>query len=190
MSNEIETEALIGRVVDCEATAADCTRFELMADADAAMWDALARRQLEQAMLAAHVAERLAPADTVEAPHRRRGVRFRDVLGLSGWAAVMALLAWWAVAGGIGQRASTRVETVASPPAGDLAPAEHLRRYLEADHVLGELDLVLLDVEPLADGRTRLRFIRRIEEHAEIDFPVEAIVEDGKLLRDPSAAHK
>ncbi len=175
MSNEMETEALIGRVVDCEATADDCARFERMADADGTMWDALARRQLEQAMLASRVAARIAPADDVEAPARRRGVRFGDVLGLSGWAAVIALLAWWAVAAGTGPRApAPRVEPV-SEAIEPLTPAAHLRKYLEADFVLGELDPVMLEAEPLPGGRTRIRFIRRIEEHAEIDVPVELI---------------
>ncbi len=183
MSNEVEAETLIGRIVDCEATAEDCVRYEGLAAADATMWDSLARRQFEQAMLAARVTASIAPADRVEAPARRRGLRVTDVLGLSGWAAVIALLAWWAVAGGIGSRSSaSRVEPVgAAPVEARLAPAEHLRRYLQAEHVLGELDPVFLEVEPLPDGRARVRFIRRIEEHAEMPVPAEAVIDPSEL---------
>jgi hypothetical protein len=114
----------------------------------------------------------------------------------SGWAAVLMLGLWWAVTTGpgeVGRGGRALPEPVVAPDRGwVLTPDEHLDKYLEADFVLGELDPILLDQEPLGDGRHRLRIIRRFEEYIDISTPPEAIIDDdtGKLSLDPAELRK
>ncbi len=184
-----DTEVLIGRLVDGEATPQDHQDFDRLAAGETGLWRTLALRQLEMTMLSERVLARTGAADRIEvAPGPRR--RLNLPLMLSGWAAVLVLGAWWAVSVGRGDGASSpaRLEPVGSAAVegGRLTPDEHLQQYLQAAFVLGELDPVLLDRETLEDGRHRLRILRRIEEYIDISSPPEALVDDrGRLAIDP-----
>jgi hypothetical protein len=190
---EAEADTLIGRIIDREATPRDCEQFEHLASVDPVLWRALALRHLDMAMLSDRVSEQTDAADRVYVrsgwPPRRTLNLF---LAVSGWAAVLVLAVWWAlvVAGpGDVDPADSRVQSIAEPPAAlrKLTPDEHRRLYLQADYVLGELDPILLDTEELADGRHRLRFIRRIEEYVDIDAPPSEVTdESGRLKVDPA----
>jgi hypothetical protein len=190
---EIEADTLIGRIVDREATSGDCEAFERMASVDPILWRALALRHLDMAMLSDRLEEHTDAAERVDLrsrwPHRPA---VNLLVTLSGWAAVFVVGVWWSVvvAGrGDAEPASSLVQSVAEPPGavGALTPAEHYDKYLEAGFVLGELDPILLETEPLPDGRYRLRFIRRIEEYVDIDAPATEIIDDtGGLTVDPA----
>ncbi len=190
-----ETETLIGRLIDGEATPQDQEAFEQMADRETMLWRTMALRQLDMTMLSERVRDRTDVAERIEVtPNPRR--RLNVPLMLSGWAAVLMLGLWWAVAAGPGEGGGRALlEPVVAPDLArerELTPDEHLDRYLQADFVLGELDPHLLDQEPLGGGRHRLRIMRRIEEFIEISTPPEAIIDDdtGKLKRSPAELRK
>ena len=172
---QVETDTLIGRIIDREATSGDCEAFERMASADPILWRALALRHLDTAMLSDRVGEYTDAAERVDLRSgwpRRPTVNL--LVTLSGWAAVFVVGVWWAVVvAGRGDADPVRspVRSVAEPPVADLTAADHYRKYLEASFVLGELDPILLETEELPDGRYRLRFVRRIEEYVDIDAP-------------------
>jgi hypothetical protein len=189
--SEVEADTLIGRIIDREATPRDCEVFEHMASVDPILWRALALRHLDMAMLSDRVGQQTDAAERVEL--RPRGPRWPALnllVTLSGWAAVIAVGLWWAVvvAGRPdAEPAPAPVQAVAEPPVvvggvGGQTAAEHYRKYLEAEFVLGELDPILLETEALPGGRYRLRFIRRIEEYVTIDAPPSSVIDPGGTL--------
>jgi hypothetical protein len=189
---EVEADTLIGRIIDREATSGDCESFERLASADPILWRALALRHLDMAMLSDRVVEHTDAAERVELRSRwPRRPAVNLLVTLSGWAAVFVVGVWWAVVvagGGDAETTSSPVQSVAEPPGAveQLTARDHYERYLEAKFVLGELDPILLDTEPLPDGRYRLRFIRRIEEYVVIDAPTTEIIDaTGGLTIDP-----
>lgn len=189
-SADLEIEALVGRIVDGEATPADCAAFERLAASEQDWWRTLARRQLDMSILAHGVAERTGAADRVDVPARRRLPGVNVLLAVSGWAAVLVVGVTWALLGSVEGRSGTDdIERVGHGGVAtrELSPDEHFRKFIEADWVLGELDPILLETEPLGDGRLRLRIIRRIEEYVDTSMPPEALVDDkGALKVDPA----
>lgn len=173
---EQDTDTLMGRIVDREASSADFARFEEIAAADGDLWRSLALRQIDMAALGDCVTERLEAADRVEVTTRRRLRTGPSLLiALTGWAAVLVVAAWWAVAAS-GRPAPGPVELERAAgadgaPVRKLTAQEHYAKYLESASVVGELDPILLSTEPLDDGRYRIRFVRRIEEVSIIDAP-------------------
>ena len=185
-----ESETLIGRIMDHEATAREFERFERLAGPAAPLWRTLALRQLDMGLLGDRVRQETEAALRVEvAPVAGR----RNLaVTLSGWAAVLLLASWWAIIAGTGDRAAGRRPSRIDPVAGSsirapLEPDEHLRRYLAADFVRGELDPIVLETELLANGRHRVYFLRRIEVYADIDAPPDAVLDDPAQLRIPPA---
>ena len=96
---------------------------------------------------------------------------------------------WWAVSTGAAPEwvpsgiGSAGAEAV---PA-DHSPREHLQKYLEAEFVVGELDLVVHEHKELENGRHRIWFLRRIEEWVDIDGPPQSVIDHrGKLRGDPA----
>ena len=185
-----ESETLIGRIIDHEATADDRRRFELLAGGDPDLWRRLALDQVDMGLLAGRVREATAPADRVDVTFA--GGRRNLALVFSGWAAVVVLAAWWAVVAGMGdqsQRQTTsRLDTTAAPaPQQVLDPQDHLRLYLASEFVVGELDPVVTETEPLElePGRHRVWYMRRIEEFVDIDTPVNAVLEGTKFKTSP-----
>ncbi len=177
---ELEAERLIDRIVDSEASSEDRARVELLADRESLLWRTLALRQQEMAVLAESVAQRIEGAEQIDLSpgHGRRRINLS--VTLSGWAAVVILGLWWALlggGGGEGDRGLDGLLPAADSGAGALAltAEEYYRKYLEEGRreglVIGELDPILLQTEPMSDGRHRIRFVRRIEEYAVVESP-------------------
>ena len=180
----LELEVLISRLIDGEATDADRSRFQDLADADPALWRRLALRQSDMETLSVAVDGELQTA--VQTPLPVRAAR-GSALAFSGWAAVLLLGAAWFL--------TTLLPSQGTSPnlAGEginsrLTSVEHYEQYVQAPYVLGELAPVIVDVEELSDGRIAIQFIRRIEEVAFFDSVAE-IPEDaedvGELPRSP-----
>ena len=186
-SPPLEAETLIGRLVDREATGEDRLRFERLAEGERDLWKNLALRQLDMAMLSDGVCAVTAAADRVDfgtaAPPR-----WHAGLALSGWAAAILLGLWWAAGGGPRAAPGPGAQPAAQPaPAVTMSPREHLRQYLASGFVVGEDDPILLEQQDLGDGRHQIWFVRRIEETAIIDQPLDGLIGDsGKFLKDPA----
>jgi len=183
-----ESEILIGRIVDHEATPRELDRFEHIADDRLPLWRTLARQQISMGLLADRVLDETAAAETVEAaPGPERG---RSTLALSGWAAVLVLGVWWAVVAPTSDtpRHSPQLDRVVGTAAqSPMGPEEHLQQYLAAPFVIGVHDLIVLETEPLEDGRHRVYFMRRIEEYVDIDTPPDAVIDQaGQFKIDPA----
>ena len=183
-----EPQTLIGRIMDHEATSEELDRFEQLAGDEAPLWRTLALRQLDMGLLGDRVREETDAAMRVEvAPVAGR----RNLaVTLSGWAAVLLVATWWAIIAGTGdgvaRRRPPRLDPVAAIQA-PLTPDEHLRQYLAADFVIGELDPIVTETEPLANGQHRVYFMRRIEVYADRDAPPDAVFDDPARLRIPPA---
>ena len=185
-----EPQMLIGRIMDHEATSEELDRFEQLAGDEAPLWRTLALRQLDMGLLGDRVREETDAAMRVEvAPVAGR----RNLaVTLSGWAAVLFLATCWAIIAGTGDGVAGRRPPRLDPVAGStiqapLTPDEHLRQYLAADFVTGELDPIVTETEPLANGRHRVYFMRRIEVYTDIDAPPDAVFDDPARLRIPPA---
>ncbi len=181
-----DPQTLIGRIMDHEATSEELDRFEQLAGDAAPLWRALALRQLDMGLLGDRVRQVTEAAVRVEvAPVvGRRNL----AVTLSGWAAVLLLASWWAIIAGMGDGVARRRPLQPDPVAGSatqapLTPDEHLRHYLAADFVIGELDPVVTETEPLANGRHRVYFMRRIAVYVDIDTPPDAVFDDPGRLR-------
>ncbi len=177
---ELEAERLLERIVDSEASLEDCARFELLADRESLLWRTLALRQQEMAVLAESVAKRIEGAEQIDLSPGYERRRINLGVTLSGWAAVVVLGLWWALLGGGGSgggRGPDELLPAVDSGAGALAltAEEHYRKYLEVGRreglIIGELDPILLQTEPMPDGRHRIRFVRRIEAYAVVQSP-------------------
>ena len=182
-----ESETLIGRLMDHEATPQDLQRFEQLAGDESPLWRKLALDQLDMGLLAGRVRQETAVAERVDAVGPSGGRHLAIIF--SGWAAVLVLGAWWAIAG-LGDRTAglpmPRLDPTATPERQtDLSPDEHLTAYLAAEFVGGELDPVLLETELIEPGRHRIWFVRRIEEFVDIDTPLEAVIDGSKFKVKP-----
>ncbi len=177
---DLRMERLIGRIIDGEATCKEREHFEQEAAADELLWKTMALRQLDMTVLSDEVAAKTRAAQRVDVlPAPRRRSRLDVPIALSGWAAVLVLAATWAVVATVIPQ--TTPESAAglvpadapavSPVSAPLTGREHYESYLRSEHVLGELDPILLETEKLDDGRLRLRIVRRIEEYEIIDEP-------------------
>lgn len=202
----MQTEILIGRIVDGEARPEDHQRFESLANADPLLWRRLALRQQDMAMLEAGVEHELRSAMNIElpddAPRLRLSPRVHWLAAASGWAALIVVALAWAMtslrANDEQHRRATHdrpaaVRQVSTSDEGEnrsepMTPDEHLREYLHAPFVLGEMAPTLLQVQELPDGRHELRILRRIEEIVYIDaaddVPVDAA---GNLTKPPAS---
>ncbi len=185
-----ESETLIGRITDHEATADDRRRFEVLAGGDPDLWRRLALDQVDMGLLAGRVREATAPADRVDVT--LAGGRRNLALVFSGWAAVVVLAGSWALVAGMGDQ-ELRYPATGLKPAGQapqqvFGPEEHLREYLASEFVVGEFDLIVLETEPLElePGRHRVWYMRRIEEFIDINTPLNAIIDGGKLTINPA----
>ena len=183
-----ESETLIGRIVDLEATDDDRRRFEQLAGGDPDLWRRLALSQIDMGLLADRVREATATADRVDITPA--GGRRNLAVAFSGWAAVLVLAALWAVVAGMGDQTrgqpTPRLDlAVASEPRQVLEPADHLREYLASKFVIGELDPIVMETELLESGRHRVWYMRRIEEFVDINTPLEAVIDKDKFKMSP-----
>ncbi len=189
----VEDDVLIGRIVDGEATPRDRSRFEHLAASNESLWRTLALRQIDMATLTERLAQHTDSAEYVDVlPGGRDRGRLNWTLIASGWAAVIVVAVVWATNagnGGHGDLAPGRPLPAggAQSTVAPLTPDEHLKKYLAASFVLGELDPILLETQQLGDGRHRIRFVRRIEEYADVDLLPRDLADDtGRLTIDPA----
>jgi hypothetical protein len=195
---ELEAEVLMTRIVDGEATDHDRERFTRLAEANPEMWRRLALRQQDMTLLKARVEHELSVIDQSEVPQSavannarmHLGPSLRWLIALSSLAAVVVISAIW-FASSIHTQDSQNVQGGNLIPAGnsaaELTPDEHLRLYLQAGFVIGELPPTLLQVDEMSDGRKAARILRRIEEviilPSDQDVPVD---DQGALTKPPS----
>jgi len=190
-----ESEILISRMVDGEATAEDRARFDLLAGGDPSLWQQLARHQHEMALLSAKVESDTIFVDTIDVPATLRhparagtGGWFR-LVAYSGWAAMLLIgTAWWIVAvNQADERSRGGVTPVITEAAPTLSFDEHRIEYMKAPYVVGEMAPTMLHREVMSDGRTAIRFLRRVEEVLFLpegqEPPTDA---DGAFTTDPS----
>jgi hypothetical protein len=192
---ESAIEILIGRIVDGEATTVDRTRFENLAMIDPLLWKRLAIRQQEMAAIVAGVHNHTNFAEQFDVPGSAPGVRLLSpriprvwILAISGWAALIALVVYWGMhASTAGSRPTGRGIPAANVPAASMSFDDHLREYMHAPFVHGELPPSLLAAEKQPDGRTMIRILRRIEEIAYLEADEPLPVDTNKNLTKPPA---
>ncbi len=204
-----EADVLIERMIDGEAGLAERAQFRRLAAADRRLWRQLAERQQELIDLTGAFEAELAAIDRIELPDLERedrrvgrgtgrwtngwiqGWKARWIMGAAaGWAAALIMAAIWifpsAPSPEVPQEGQA-VRTRTSSPPPEPSPDEHLAAYLAAPNVLGELEPVVLEVEELSDGRTVVRYLRRIEEFAFVPSGDPLPVTDrGRLTVDPA----
>jgi hypothetical protein len=204
----LDLDVLIGRIVDGEASDAERRRFEGIASGDGSLWRRLALRQQDMSMLVAHVEPALDAAESIELPAvgfersapvigsisnahsdaTRTGPRWSWWAACAGWAAVVAIAATWGISQQLGGIQVDRQARQADARPVSIAPEEHLREYLGAPFVLGEMTPTLLNVETLSDGRYAVSYLRRIVEVSYFDAPEEIpLDEEGNLIDAPHA---
>jgi hypothetical protein len=172
--DDLNAEVLIGRIVDGEASPHDTEQFEKLAAIDHSLWRRLALRQQDMAALVVGVEHSTEFAErhdlAIVAPHNpsilNRSIRPSWLLAFTGWAALLAVGVVWAAQAVNDARSKARLANtlpVLGQPC-DMTPDDHLREYLNAPFVQGEMPTTLLSVEVLPDGRKALHVLRRIEE--------------------------
>ncbi|MHC5022976.1 MAG: hypothetical protein ACYTGG_03555 [Planctomycetota bacterium] len=168
-----DTDVIIGRLVDAEATPDDRRRFDDLAATEPGLWRLLALRQLDHDLLAEGLDEVTAEARQVDLPAPRLGRRsLAWTIASSGWAAAFVLLVSWAVvtwSGQAGRAAGERLAGDAGAAAPALTPDEHLAAYMQAPFVIGEEAPMLLDTFEHPDGHIELRVMRRIIERIDLE---------------------
>lgn len=202
----LETDVLIGRIIDGEARAEDRRRFDALAGTDTRLWRQLALRQQDMAELRSTVEQEFVNADRIDLPadagvsvragQPRRGA-FSMLVAYSGWAAVLVLTAIWSFNATSSSRSGdmNRGGNGGAQPATNnsglhfdaLTPDDHLREYLRAPFVKGEMAPTLLHIEPLPDGRQELHILRRIEETVTIGPNDKPPVDEHNNLTKPPA---
>jgi anti-sigma factor RsiW len=187
--NQDQTDRIITRIIDGEATAGERSTFAADADGNPSMWKSLALAQEQAAVLARTLDDATSTACAVALPAPRRVQFGAWPMAVSGWAAAVLIAAIWILLPGV-QRGTHdgQLAVLHDEPAATLAADPLLRAYLNAQYVLGEQEPLMLEIEELRDGRIALRMLRRIEEVAFLqpgdELPVD---EDGRLLLDPHA---
>jgi hypothetical protein len=195
----LSLDMLIGRIIDGEASLAQRERFEGMAADDPALWRVLALKQQDMSMLTSHLEPRLNAAEQVELPEvpldliepvsasGSRLLRMPWWISVSGWAAMIALTMAWGYSANRGNAAGSSSTGIPAgqPTAVKLTPEEHLREYLQAPYVLNEMPPMLLDNQPLPDGRIAVSFLRRIVEVRYVDSPEDIPVIEGNEMSGP-----
>ncbi|MCP3903477.1 MAG: hypothetical protein GY715_07550 [Planctomycetes bacterium] len=189
---DLEVEVLIGRLIDDEHTTEDQQRFEILADAEPALWRRLAQHHLDRRALAEEVALATFSAEHTRLPRRWFALpRLTWSMALSGWAAVLIMALSWGLVTMASQRPPIAMKdpaiVIQTPGLSPLSPEELLAQYLDAPWVLGEMQPVVLDVQEMTDGRIGINFMRRIEEVIFIAADEEGVLdENGELIADPA----
>jgi len=188
-----ESEILISRMVDAEATAEDRAQFDLLAGGDPSLWRRLAMRQHEMAVLSAKVESDTRFVDRINLPSKLpqsigagAGSRFR-LIAYSGWAAMLLLAtSWWVVSVNQADE-QNQARQVITESAPTLSFDEHRVEYMKAPYVVGEMAPTMLHREVMSDGRTAIRFLRRVEEVLFLPAGQEPPTDqDGAFTSDPS----
>jgi hypothetical protein len=181
-----DSEILIARVVDGEASGEQWRLFCRMAEIDPHLWRDLAEAQHQQSELSAQVNLAVACTDHVEAPvAQEMAYRFNQRLraavvvgGWSGWIAAAAalLIAWGMGVPGL-SAPSTRPEGAMKAGLGG-GISDALKTYLdrgrESGQVVGELpERILIEARPLnpseGGGKYEVFYLRQIMERVVVD---------------------
>ncbi|MFG0331200.1 MAG: hypothetical protein ACF8PN_15035 [Phycisphaerales bacterium] len=176
-------EHLIDALVDGEGSDAEFARFDRLAADSAIAWRDLATELHLARRLESDAGAALDRAEAVELDASRSSreaggplpVSFR-VTKFAGWAVAAALAVALVV--------SQKPQPVAPAPAttqASLAPSEALEQYLEAPHVLGQLEPRLVRSSTTSDG-AEVVYIRSIIERARVDEVYEPSWYDGSNL--------
>lgn len=198
-ADELDLERLLSRIIDGECTPDDSRALAELAQSDPTIWKRLAMRQHDMAVLTAKVNQTLQRADMIDLPApqiraaednstRATAHRANWWLAISGWAAMIVVVAGWSIWMANNNRPTVSKRVM---PAGGsttiLSPDEHLQEYLNAPFVVSVLPPTLLEVQEEPDGRKLLHILRRIEEIVIMDADVEVPVDEkGVLTKPPS----
>ena len=194
MSDMIDPDILVTRVVDGRDTASDWRALESLASADPQVWRTLAQAQRDHRAMSREVRAQTAIAAHVSAPVHvlgRAGApavgereamsrRTRDVSTWAGWAAAAAIALAFVGRVGVGPAAlpadssSEVTQAGIGLPVGDAAGA--LQMYLnegrQNGRVIGEQPMRMLGFEQLPDGAGyRVVYERPIIESAVVSLP-------------------
>ena len=215
-----DDERLITRLIDGEADDASMAAFARRAQAKPALVLRLLEVQRSSVQLAAaferrtqrlgatalssgaHVARSQAGMPGMHsapaAREPRRPMPWPHWSAWSGWAAA-AVLCLFLLPGALssgpaadpGEQRPQLTEAPQKAPFKTDRPDDLLRDYLRADHVLGNLEPILIETATLPDGRLAMVYLRRIEEVAIFDLAsLDAdrqprVDEHGALSQDP-----
>lgn len=155
-------DVLIGRVVDGEASTSDWDALDVLARADASVWERLGRAQRTHARLEREVEDAIAIAELIDAPSRRvagGGSLVLRVRQYGGWAAAAAVaLSWAAFQGpGVHGRSGGNQAGLGQIPIATLTPDQALEQYVSTGvaqgRVLGEMQPMLVDARDLGEGK-------------------------------------
>jgi len=160
-----QEDVLITRVLDGEASSADWSGLESLAQADPAVWKRLAETLRAQAALTRGAGEILETAGGVEAPAPGPGARpgLRPWWTWSGWAAALILGFFWA----LGPHHSPaplpeKAFLQASQPASHAVPGKAT--------LVGEFPRVMVDSQRTPRGdRYEVTYLRRLLEKVVVD---------------------
>lgn len=168
-------DALIGRIVDGEASGEHWRRFRALAEQDPSIWNELAAQQRQHEQLAEAVDGALFGADGVETPERyvdeRPVMRRIELVGRwGGWAAAAIVVLAWATGSELAEQRSQR-------PGGQQAglipqfgsPDEALEAYIDRGQEVGRVisevpEPVVLRTHPRSDGAIEVVYLRQIME--------------------------
>lgn len=183
-----QLDLLISRIADNEATDADWTTFNALAEREPGAWKDLARAQRDQAALGLAVHLKLHAAERVNLPTIDAARRFFHsahgssapasprvrTLAWGGWVAAAAVLLAWMTGGGF--FSPPRLSAPAGNTAGLLrvsTPEDAVQAYLDVGKkqnvVLGEVpQRIFVQSRPTSDGRMEVIYVRQFIERAEI----------------------
>ena len=186
--DDFTTEILVGRIVDGEAKPEDRARFDELAAVNPSLWRALAMRQQDMAALTSRFEQMTRIVNAINLPESERSttrLRLPWLVALTGWAAVLIVAVLWGLQAASASHQRGRILPANRDPC-TMSPDDHLREYLRAPFISGELPPTLVYSERLPDGRTMLRILRRIEEIAYVNGDPKTLVDkDGHLIKPP-----
>jgi hypothetical protein len=177
----VETDILISRVVDGEATDDDWAQLADRAANTPEVWRDAAEAQRDHASMRIVVGEAARRAERIDTPTPSR-VPWVRVGGWAGWAVAAVITLVWAMRfvtpvppepGSVATPAGNPGPVVAPAPAPGTA-ADAMRQYLDAGPenatVVSEIPTkVLLESRPLPDGGYELLYLRQFLERAVVD---------------------
>ncbi|MCB9838693.1 MAG: hypothetical protein H6813_05085 [Phycisphaeraceae bacterium] len=158
-----QTDILISRIVDDEASAGDWSAFERLAELEPDVWRRLAQEQRDAASLARAVASATEVADAVELPLGVSGHGAEQAFtarfgGWAGWAIAAAVaLAWLGfneIPGMQGRDIANgnRAGIATIPVSADAALNQYREVGEQEGRYLGEMPKVMVEARPIPGG--------------------------------------
>lgn len=181
-------DLLLSRVADRTEDLADWDALDRIAMEDPAVWRRLASTLRSEAALRGAFAERMAAADSIEAPVRpgRWAGRFRP----SRWAAAACVIVLGALAGYVVGRGAEADSKAASPMSPEDHLTEYLRRGLATGTVVGQLPDVVVRHAATQDGSgMELLVMRRVVERRPVEKAIDVSFDElGRRIATPVTA--